>query len=196
MDDATPERWLPVPGYEDLYEASDLGRVRSLRRNGLILKPSYSNTGGYALVLLYSAGHGSGQYIHRLVATAFIGPCPDGMETRHRDNDPTNNALTNLIWGTSGENKLDQVGHGTHPEARRDVCDHGHEFTPGNTYIRRDGRSRACRACHNEATKKRHRERAISGTPCTVDSCDGPQVAKGLCRLHYGRQWRAGQSAQ
>jgi hypothetical protein len=35
VDNATPEEWRPIPGYEDTYEASDLGRIRRTRgRNG------------------------------------------------------------------------------------------------------------------------------------------------------------------
>ena len=42
--------------------------------------------------------------VHRLVLEAFVGPCPDGMQTLHADNDPTNNCLSNLSWGTPKRN--------------------------------------------------------------------------------------------
>lgn len=53
---------------------------------------------------------------HRLIAEAFLGPCPDGMEVRHAiDNDRTNNAIANLRYGTRSENHDDQWRHGTMP---------------------------------------------------------------------------------
>lgn len=45
-------------------------------------------------------------YIHRLVAEHFIGPCPeDGMVVNHIDGDPFNNHVSNLEWATSSENQ-------------------------------------------------------------------------------------------
>lgn len=44
-------------------------------------------------------------YIHRLVAEHFIGPCPkDDMVVNHKDGDPFNNHVSNLEWVTTGEN--------------------------------------------------------------------------------------------
>lgn len=57
--------------------------------------------------------------VHHMVLTAFIGPKPEGKEARHRDGDPTNNALTNLRWSTHVENEKDKIGHGTHTRGER-----------------------------------------------------------------------------
>ncbi len=44
-------------------------------------------------------------YVHRLVAEHFIGPCPeDGMVVNHKDGDPFNNHVSNLEWATVSEN--------------------------------------------------------------------------------------------
>lgn len=51
--------------------------------------------------------------VHALVLEAFVGPRPEGMECRHLDGDPTNNALANLAWGTRAENIADKRRHGT-----------------------------------------------------------------------------------
>ena len=45
--------------------------------------------------------------VHRLVLTTFVGPCPDGCECLHLDDNPQNNCLDNLRWGTPKENKND-----------------------------------------------------------------------------------------
>ena len=67
--------------------------------------------------------------IHVLVATAFHGPCPDGMECRHLDGSRTNNQSSNLEWGTRQQNCHDAARHGTsnigerHPHAKLSADD-------------------------------------------------------------------------
>jgi HNH endonuclease/Helix-turn-helix domain len=51
-------------------------------------------------------------YVHQLVLEAFVGPRPLGTEACHNDGDTANNALINLRWDTSGENKRDEYRHG------------------------------------------------------------------------------------
>jgi hypothetical protein len=146
MPDATHETWKPVVGYEGLYEVSDRGRVRTVPR---ILKPGTLNH-GHLHVNLWINRKGKTRTVHRLVAAAFIGPCPDGQEVRHLDGNPTNNAVENLKYGTRSENLLDRVRHGTHNNASKTHCKNGHEFTPENT-IDNHG-NRGCRECHRVAS--------------------------------------------
>lgn len=158
----TREEWRPVPGWEGLYEASSLGRVRSLDRiikrsidrkprlhRGRILRPMWTTKGRpenrYGAVRLMHQGRHEVQRLGPLICTVFNGPRPDGLICRHLDGDPTNNAASNLAWGTLSENTLDSVAHGTHPWARRTHCARGHEYTPENIYPARRGRR--CRAC-------------------------------------------------
>lgn len=159
MDEATPERWLPVPGYEGLYEVSDRGRVWSAPRattRGGILKQSLSH--GYLVVNLTKRGVQKVHQVHQLVATAFIGPRPEGMETRHLDGNPQNSRVTNLVYGTHSDNMRDALRHGTHPTASKTHCPQGHPYDEKNTIIR-DGR-RFCRECarangRRQAARKR-----------------------------------------
>lgn len=120
MDDST-ECWLPVPGWEGLYEVSDLGRVRSLPRRGThknrlyggkLLKPSV-NAYGYYVVGLCRDRTMLLRFVHRLVLSAFAGPCPDGMEARHGPGGSLDNRLANLCWGTPSDNQMDRVRDGT-----------------------------------------------------------------------------------
>jgi len=53
------------------------------------------------------------RYVHRLVMEAFVGPCPEGQEVLHDDNDTANNRRTNLRYGTRVENTADKFRHGT-----------------------------------------------------------------------------------
>jgi hypothetical protein len=70
---------------------------------------------GYRIVSCWKAGENpKALRVHRLVLEAFIGPCPPGMECRHKDGDNTNNKLNNLCWGTPKENASDRRLHGTH----------------------------------------------------------------------------------
>jgi hypothetical protein len=146
------EHWLPVVGWEGIYEVSDLGRVYSLPRKFVpagYLTKGIINAQGYLAVMLSCRPRGldaTYRPVHILVAAAFLGPRPDGMEVRHLDGVRTNPVLSNLIYGTPGENQLDSVQHGTHNMARKTKCKHGHDFTPENTRITADGR-RICRTC-------------------------------------------------
>ena len=91
------EIWKPIPYYENLYEVSNLGNVKSLR-NKIILKPFL--TRGYFSVNLSKDGICKTFLIHRLVALAFI-PNPNNYkEVNHKDEIKTNNNVDNLEWCT------------------------------------------------------------------------------------------------
>jgi hypothetical protein len=51
--------------------------------------------------------------IHRLIAEAFHGPCPEGMECCHNDGNRSNNRADNLRWDTRTNNHADRIQHGT-----------------------------------------------------------------------------------
>jgi len=114
------ERWKDIPGYEGMYEVSDRGRVRSLKRidargcklAGGALRPKVHSK-GYLKATLCRDGKCKHKFIHRLVLEVFVGPCPEGMECCHNNGDPSNNRLENLRWGTRTENYRDAVKHGT-----------------------------------------------------------------------------------
>ena len=111
------EEWRDIPGYEGRYQASSLGRIRSVDRRvpcchgatrlmkGRVLKPAANKYNPHLFVVL---GHGeAGSPVHRLVAASFLGPCPDGQEVRHLDGNAQNNRVDNLAYGTRTENILD-----------------------------------------------------------------------------------------
>lgn len=111
------EIWKDVPGYEGVYQVSDLGRVKRIKagtgaKHGLILKTqadTRSTHNPYARVMLYNGSHKTRKKfsIHRLVAEVFIGPCPDDFQVNHKDGDPTNNKASNLEY-------LSHIDHDKH----------------------------------------------------------------------------------
>lgn len=135
------ERWLPVAGFEGVYEVSDLGRVRSLdrlesmssgrtrQRYGKLVRGTQDD---YRIVHLRSRGCARNVRVHRLVLETFVGPCPDKHEGCHNDGNRTNNALSNLRWDTRSANMRDAVKHGTHPYASRSHCKRGHALKGAN----------------------------------------------------------------
>lgn len=154
------EKWRPIVGYEDRYEVSDLGWVRSLRRPGMLTPWAFSN--GYRAVTLWDGTRYRRHSIHRLVLAAFVGPCPPGQEVRHINGDPADNHLENLAYGTRAENNADTVRHGRHHRASATHCPNGHEYLP-ETHRRSPKGVRVCRICER-ATQRRKaaRKRARS----------------------------------
>ena len=125
------EIWKPVLNYEELYEVSDLGRVRRIKATPIGTEPpigwvndevgrvvrylSIKTIGrDYEYVCLSKDGKAKNRYVHLLMLEAFVGPRPGEkykIEGRHLDGNSTNNHLSNLKWGTKKENSLDTIKH-------------------------------------------------------------------------------------
>lgn len=109
------ETWLPIEGYEGLYEVSNLGRVKNMAKRkgthpGKILSPWLNNT-GYYQVELRKDNKPKYPKVSRLVAFAFL-PIPTELlinyhgrlEVNHKDMNRANDISTNLEWVTSRYN--------------------------------------------------------------------------------------------
>lgn len=122
------EEWRAVPGFEGLYEVSDLGRVRSLdrvvicsgpakgryasKKPGRVLRPGPTGSGHLSVSLGRYAGS---RLVHHLVAEAFIGSRPPGKELRHLNGHANDNRLLNLAYGTRSQNIRDKKWHPHRP---------------------------------------------------------------------------------
>lgn len=120
------EEFRDIDGYENLYQISNLGRVRSLPKgdgNGnrlRILKFDIQekNHTTYYRVTFSKLGKTKRFQVHRLVANAFI-PNPEGKTmVNHIDNNGTNNAIGNLEWSTHVENMEHSASQGRQDECR------------------------------------------------------------------------------
>lgn len=119
------EQWKPVVGYEDRYEISDHGRLRSLRRSrsgGPGHHLSIQTIFGYSRALLFKDKKKKMAFVHRLVWEAFRSPIPRGFivnHVNHVDHNKGNPKLENLELITQQENLQKAcVHHGGHPSTR------------------------------------------------------------------------------
>lgn len=117
------EIWKDVIGYEGLYQVSNLGRVKSLKKWDVnkkifvseenILKPS-DNGNGYLIVGLRKERKRKNHYVHRLVAFAFVENVNNDNYVNHIDYDLRNNNANNLEWCTQKENVHHSVNRMRH----------------------------------------------------------------------------------
>lgn len=102
------EAWLPVVGFEGLYEVSSAGQVRSIsrgRNTGRLLKQNIRHERGYLCVQLSKDNVRTTHNVHRLVCMTFL-PNPENKRTiNHKDSDKNNNTVGNLEWATHSENE-------------------------------------------------------------------------------------------
>lgn len=108
------EIWRPIPGTLG-YEASTEGRIRSPRGN--VLKPQPHRLGYRIVTIGFEDGTSKSVTIHSLVAHAFYGPRPTGLDGRpldvaHGDHDKANNRPANLRYATRSENMQDSIKSG------------------------------------------------------------------------------------
>ena len=88
------EEWRDVPGYDGVYQVSNMGRVRN--KYGHIMKSSSCR--GYRVLILRKDGKSIGCKVHRLVASVFV-PNPDNLPcVNHKNENKADNRAENLEW--------------------------------------------------------------------------------------------------
>lgn len=100
------EQWKPIKNYEGLYEVSNYGNIKSVKKN--IVKTFRRDNSGYPRTNLSKNGKPTTVYIHRIVAETFI-PNPDGKPTvDHIDRNVDNNHVDNLRWADLYDQRANQ----------------------------------------------------------------------------------------
>jgi hypothetical protein len=110
------EIWKDVPGYEQHYAVSSLGRVGSIRR-GYLLQPVVTRK-KYTRVALQKNGQRKDFFVHRLVAMAFLANPENLPEVNHVNGNRFMNRLENLEWVSRRDNELHKnqyVGSSKYP---------------------------------------------------------------------------------
>lgn len=103
--------WTSIPGFS-AYQASSEGKIRNIKTG----KESAANVGshGYLMVNMKADdGKWCARLLHAVVASAFHGERPAGMDCCHNDGNRSNNSAKNLRWDTRKANITDQKTHGT-----------------------------------------------------------------------------------
>ena len=124
---AMEEKWIDIIDFENLYEISNLGNVRSKDRiieansrwgvmrkmlfKGKALK-QFVGKNGYAKVSLCKGSKPISKDVHRLVYESFNGKITGNMQVNHIDENKLNNRLNNLNLLSPKDN----TNYGTHNE--------------------------------------------------------------------------------
>lgn len=135
--------WVPLPSEYGPYEVSLDGRVRN-SETWLELKQEVTRTGHHRVTLYVAPRTPKRFQVHRLVARAFIGPSE--LDVLHWDDNPSNNHVSNLRYGTDKDNWWDGVRNGRRRVA--DTCPSNHPYPVKNGEL-----TRRCFLCESEASK-------------------------------------------
>lgn len=174
------EVWKDVVGYEGLYQVSDKGRIKSLRReiiykNGRIhtyeerILKVFKDEDGYNRINLTKTKTHKQYAIHRLVAEAFL-PNPDNLpQVNHKDENPSNNNVENLEWCDSTYN----INYGTRKDKIRKKV---YQYSTNDVLIAifpsvedcvKNGYNHTCvvECCRKKKSRKTHKGFRWSYTP-------------------------------
>lgn len=144
------EEWLPVVGYEGLYEVSNNGHVRSKKTGP---RKQFLDDRGYYHIRLYDKDKRpcySRRPVSQIVLEAFVGPRPEGMLALHGPSGSLDNTVENLYWGTAQQNADDRKRDGTQWLGFK--CEH--PKTPENTYVATTSVGETCYTCMRNRTRR------------------------------------------
>jgi len=142
------ETWRDVPGFEDTYLVSDSGRVARIMKAPPTSRYHRINVNIGDKVRTFLA--------HVWVLEAFVGPRPEGQLARHLNDNPQDNRLENLQWGTPAENVQDAITNGGRTLITK--CKLGHELAGNNLQVK----GRRCKACNQERANAHWHNRDFS----------------------------------
>lgn len=103
------EIWKDIPGLYGIYQASSLGRIRSVRGGNTRILSLFGAGRRYESITMSVNGIRVTRFVHRLVCLAFHGLPEKGMQVDHIDGNPRNNREDNLRWCSARENHRNPI---------------------------------------------------------------------------------------
>jgi len=115
--------WLPVVGYEGIYEVSDKGDIKSIARKIIIgngncsflpekIMKQKSERNGYRRIKLCNNGNFKTLLVHRIVASSFLKNPEIKKTVNHKNGIRHDNRIENLEWTTNSENQIHSFKNG------------------------------------------------------------------------------------
>lgn len=161
--------WADIPGYETIYEISDVGVVRNKKTQRII--KAKDNGWGYLLTRLNKDGVRKGIAVHRLVAMTFISNPNKKPEVNHKDGNKLNNSVSNLEWVTRSEN----IKHAWHVLGK-------HNITNNDNHLKRQC---VCVELNKIFSSLAEGARFVNGHVSSVH-----KACKGVVKTHKNFHWK------
>ena len=121
-EDLPHEEWRDVENYEDVYQVSNYGRIKSFHSKNLLILKTSTTVNGYLTAGLFKNKIGKSIRINVVVARTFIDNPENKPMVNHQDSNPHNNCVWNLNWMTSRENQQHAVLFGNKRCGSKNLC--------------------------------------------------------------------------
>ena len=162
-----------IPGYPNHYatEEGEIIRINKPKDIDEITTAHYvrkhkgDKQGHINVRIKGNAGEAKEPYIHRLVAKTHI-PNPNNLPiVRHLDDNPSNNCIDNLAWGTQKDNHNDSVRNGTYKSIKNEDREKGLDKVRRPVYSEKDGKRREYKSIADakRATGAKNANKVLSG---------------------------------